>query len=238
MRDSVEKYKGSSWSTIAKMVPGRTTKECVQRWKKVISPTLRKGKWSQDEDDMLVKLITEQLSKSDKLSWSMLSEAMGTRSCKQCRERWTNHLNPKLKKSKWTPSEDEKLRSFGRLYPCQWARIAKEIPGRTENMVKCRWNTLCRREKKRLSKLRNPKATPTKARQVAKPLLSYLDDVLSSNGSESFGDFDFWEERNMYSLNLDDTLAGNLKEARDTFPQEPWLQTLNTVPLNVLDFEA
>ncbi|CAN0488195.1 unnamed protein product, partial [Laminaria digitata] len=28
---------------------------------------------------------------------------------KQCRERWFNHLDPTVKKSEWTPREDEVL---------------------------------------------------------------------------------------------------------------------------------
>lgn len=202
----------------------------------MISPTLRKGKWSQDEDNMLVKLIREQLSKTDKLSWSVLSEAMGTRSCKQCRERWTNHLNPKLKKSKWTPLEDDKLRSFGRLYPCQWARIAKEIPGRTENMVKCRWNTLCRREKKRLNKLRTSKAG-TPSTQHAKPLLAYLDEIFCSDERNFCEEFDFAEDPYM-PLKFEDDFVITLKEStRDVFAEEPWLNPVNNIPLNALQLE-
>lgn len=47
----------------------------------------------------------------------------------QCRERWHNHLNPDIKKTDWTPEEDEQLVRLHRQYGNQWAQLAQAIPG-------------------------------------------------------------------------------------------------------------
>ena len=54
----------------------------------------------------------ELVSKYGRKNWAFLSELMNkyynlnTRSGKQCRERWHNHLNPKVSKKEWTKEEE------------------------------------------------------------------------------------------------------------------------------------
>ena len=64
------------------------------------------------------------------------------RSGKQCRERWVNFLNPEIKKDPFSLQEDililEKRITIGN----KWSEIIKEMPGRTENNVKNRFNMM------------------------------------------------------------------------------------------------
>ena len=39
-------------------------------------------------------------------SWSLISTHLTGRLGKQCRERWYNHLSPKISKNPWTLEED------------------------------------------------------------------------------------------------------------------------------------
>jgi hypothetical protein len=86
---------------------------------------MRKGHWSPVEDAVIV----EQMQKN--ASWTDIVRALGgKRTTKQCRERWSNHLDPTLKKTKWTSDEDMFLiDAQARLGNC-WTRIAMEMPGR------------------------------------------------------------------------------------------------------------
>jgi hypothetical protein len=64
---------------------------------------------------------------------------------KQCRERWTNHLDPNLKKGGWTPEEDAVMAAAQARWGNAWTKIAELLPGRAENAVKNRWNSAFRR---------------------------------------------------------------------------------------------
>lgn len=142
------------WKEVAKHVPNRTYRECMQRWTKVLAPGLKKGKWSTEEDEILRRLVQEQLntlgeSSGKRIVWNKVASGFKGRSCKQCRERWINHLDPTVKKTEWTHEEDLMLLQYYETMPSKWAKIARQIPGRTENMVKVRWNALNRQAKKR-----------------------------------------------------------------------------------------
>jgi myb proto-oncogene protein len=54
-------------------------------------------------------------------------------------------LSPDIKKDPWTIEEDLLLLEKRQLIGNQWATIAKEISGRTENQVKNRFNSLLKK---------------------------------------------------------------------------------------------
>jgi Myb-like DNA-binding domain len=60
-----------------------------QRWKRALRPDLKKGRWTAEEDGRLIRLMAQGFA-----SWSKLAKQMPGRSSKQCRERWSNHLDP------------------------------------------------------------------------------------------------------------------------------------------------
>lgn len=49
------------------------------------------------------------LAVTQTLKWSDVAELLPGRLGKQCRERWFNHLDPSVKKTPWSPREDEIL---------------------------------------------------------------------------------------------------------------------------------
>lgn len=83
------------------------------------------------------------------LNWPTISEAFeGRRSVKQCRERWNNHLDPSLLKTKWSDEDDQRLRELQSELGNSWTRIAANMPGRSENEVKNRWYSWIQKHRK------------------------------------------------------------------------------------------
>ena len=136
-----------------------------------LRPGLRKGQWTFDEDELLRQMVEAQLDllrnkwqqalKNSSISenqtrtpplddnncnWKAIEAGLGTRTSKQCRERWFNHLSTKIKRSPYTTKEDEAIITLHNALGNQWASIAADprLDGRTEDMVKIRWRTLNR----------------------------------------------------------------------------------------------
>ncbi|MED6169910.1 hypothetical protein PIB30_025646 [Stylosanthes scabra] len=87
--------------------------------------SLIKGKqWTPDEDMTLKALVNENKQKN----WSEIAKSLDGRNAKQCRERWHNHLQPNLKKGKWTPQEDMILmKAHMEIGGNKWAKISKRL---------------------------------------------------------------------------------------------------------------
>eukprot|EP00501_MAST-03F_sp_TOSAG23-6_P001041 GSMAST32.ASY1.ANO1.1083.1 assembled CDS len=145
LRIIVKEYRGKNWKAMAKMMPGRTGVQCLHRWNKY--PGLVKGPWSKSEDELLRSYMTDRLPKDVK--WAEVAQNLVGRLGKQCRERWFNHLHPDLNKGPWTEEEEAIMFKEQGKIGNKWCQIARLLPGRSENMVKNKWHSLCRKNNNR-----------------------------------------------------------------------------------------
>lgn len=90
LKKAVEELGGGQWERIAlEFFAGRHTHvQCQVRWNKVIKPGLVKGPWKAEEDQIILRCLSEGITK-----WSEIAERIPGRIGKQCRERYFNHLD-------------------------------------------------------------------------------------------------------------------------------------------------
>ena len=116
----MQKYRSRNWKKIAECLDGRTDVQCLHRWQKVLNPDLVKGPWSIEEDALVLRLVQEKGPQKR----TSIAEHLPGRIGKQCRERWHNHLNPKIKKNTWSLEEELILFISHKSQGNKWADIA------------------------------------------------------------------------------------------------------------------
>jgi hypothetical protein len=78
------------WNAVALHVPGKTGRQCRERFQHYLSPTLTQAPWTPAEDDLVKRLFGEYGP-----DWARIAgHFAGARSNNNIKNRWNNHLRP------------------------------------------------------------------------------------------------------------------------------------------------
>ncbi|KAK7284502.1 hypothetical protein RJT34_19248 [Clitoria ternatea] len=152
---------------------------------------LRKGLWSPEEDEKLLRHI----NKYGHGCWSSVPKQAGLQRCgKSCRLRWINYLRPDLKRGTFSQEEENLIIELHAVLGNRWSQIAARLPGRTDNEIKNLWNS-CLKKKLRqrgidpvthkpLCEVENGEEDKTRSQEKA-PELSNELNLLNSESFKS-----------------------------------------------------
>ncbi|KAJ0020026.1 hypothetical protein Pint_32317 [Pistacia integerrima] len=110
---------------------------------KMVQEETRKGPWTEQEDILLMNFV----GLFGDRRWDFIAKVSGlNRTGKSCRLRWVNYLHPGLKRGKMTPQEERLVLELHAKWGNRWSRIARKLPGRTDNEIKNYWRTHMRKK--------------------------------------------------------------------------------------------
>lgn len=127
------------WAKIAKDIPGRTAKQCRDRWRLNLDPSIVRSPFTEAEDEQLMRLHNRYGNR-----WSMIKSAFEGRTENMIKIRYRS-LMRKIARS-WTRQQDHELLELYKTHNVDWKRISKEFNGknkpRSSHAVQVRIQTL------------------------------------------------------------------------------------------------
>ncbi|CAL9193513.1 unnamed protein product [Musa hybrid cultivar] len=175
---------------------------------------VRKGPWTMEEDLILVNYIGNH---GEGVWNSLARSAEGLkRTGKSCRLRWLNYLRPDLRRGNITAQEQLLIMELQARWGNRWSKIARQMPGRTDNEIKNYWRTRIQKRVKQsdspqfqnaiLIDEANSSTSQTHIADAGIVQPSLLDEptIMNTDGIEPqfFIDFDdnFWTFEELWSM--------------------------------------
>jgi hypothetical protein len=87
----VEKHGPNQWNFLANSIPGRTGKQCRERWCNHLCPDINKSSWSLEEE-MLLLLIHDKIGNK----WSEISKYLKGRTDNTIKNHWNSTMKKRL----------------------------------------------------------------------------------------------------------------------------------------------
>ena len=117
----------------------RNPKDLKKRWTGSLDPNVKKGRWTKEEDELLLKSYEKHGA-----HWMAVAMEIEGRTEDQCAKRYVEVLDPSSKGRlrEWTQEEDLLLISKVKQYGTRWRCICKEMDSRPSLTCRNRWRKI------------------------------------------------------------------------------------------------
>ena len=85
-------YGTRKWSKVSQYLPGRIRKQCRERWFNQLDPSIKRGKWTIDED-----IVVVQLHLVRGMKWSQIAKHLPGRTDNSIKNRYNANLRRRLR---------------------------------------------------------------------------------------------------------------------------------------------
>ncbi|XP_077942667.1 snRNA-activating protein complex subunit 4 isoform X1 [Gasterosteus aculeatus] len=159
LRELVDKMRIGNFIPYTQMsyfMEGRDPAQLIYRWNQVLDPSLKRGFWTKEEDQLLLNAV----SRFGERDWWKIRFEVPGRTDSGCRDRYYDCLKAETKRGPFDQQEKDLLVLLLEKHGVgRWAKIAAEIPHRNDAQ--------CLREWKKLSRPteRGPKAVKRKEKK-------------------------------------------------------------------------
>jgi len=127
--------KDPKWATIASQIPGRTAKQCRERWKLNLDPSIDHSPFSPEEDRLLLKLHDQHGNK-----WALIRQHFKARTENAVKTRFKSLLRSQAKN--FTESEDSFLLQMCHRYRNNWEQVQQAMPNKSIDILQERYKEL------------------------------------------------------------------------------------------------
>ena len=87
LRRLVQMYGTDNWALVSRGMIGRTARQCRERYRSYLMPTLKNGPWTAEEDILLLRLVQMYHNK-----WVLIASHFDGRSDSNVKNRWYTHF--------------------------------------------------------------------------------------------------------------------------------------------------
>jgi hypothetical protein len=88
-----------TWEEVAERIPNRTFRQCRERWVNYLAPSIKRGEWTNEEDNIIIEYVQKFGTK-----WAKLSKIIQGRTDNDIKNRWYSPLSKILKEKEYTKS--------------------------------------------------------------------------------------------------------------------------------------
>ena len=101
LKKTVKKGKLKTWEAISQLLPGRTARQCRDRYNNYLFKQITNAQWTEEEDQIIIKMYEQIGSK-----WTQIAKSLQGRSGNNVKNRWYKYLAKKYKST--TTHNEEK----------------------------------------------------------------------------------------------------------------------------------